>query len=78
MCVCFCQSWEEYQWDCTYQEIGESKCSKSKKFSVGGKLSNVLPVNNSKQIIEETLINDISFFVSKKDLRSSPNEKKWD
>lgn len=58
------------------RKLENHSVQKVKKFSVGGKLSNVLPVNNSKQIIEETLINDISFFVSKKDLRSSPNEKK--
>lgn len=52
------------------------KVFKSLSFNFGGKFLNALPVHNSKQIIEETLINDISFFVSKKDLRFSPKQKK--
>lgn len=72
--MCFCPSWEENWWGCSYQGIEESV---EKSLNFGGKLSKVLRVHNSKQITEETNPDQWYFFlfVSKKELRFS---LKWD
>lgn len=54
------------------------KCWKSLSLNFGGKLSKVLRVHNSKQITEETLINDIFFCLfQRRNWGFHQNEIKW-